>query len=384
MKFSVSQNELSLALSVVLKGIAQNSTLQVLSGIFISAKGATLTLESTDLNYSCKVDLPALIDEEGDVVVPGKLFCDVVRNLDDSRVLFEIKENQAIITCENTAFAVGILDSTEFPNFPTVNPSEKIELEFSTFQNLIKKVIKAASKDESNAVFSGVLVEVFGDKVRAVASDSYRIAIAEEKFLSQQENADFQVIVPLHFLNEICSLNIKDKKVIVGINQNQVVVILDNISFVNRKIEGSFPDYRKLLSANNETVLAISKQKLQNALKRMAILKDEKTSVSINVSTTNSTIQISLSSVISGSATEVIEVQCYGQDVVASYDIQYLMDGLSSINTNNVIFSLSKEKQPAHIAPCVFEKEIKQEDIQEKEDSLLANKFIYLIMPVFR
>ena len=99
MKFSINQSELQDALAVVLKGIATRSTLPILSGIYLDAHNDNLTLQATDLELSIQFTIPALVEEEGRSVFPGKLFFDIVKNLPDAAVHVETGEDSAVSPC---------------------------------------------------------------------------------------------------------------------------------------------------------------------------------------------------------------------------------------------------------------------------------------------
>lgn len=208
MKFSITKEELASALSVVITGVGMNSTLPIMAGIYIKAEDNNLILESTDLNYSCKAVASAFVEEEGEAVLPGKLFNDIVRAFEDSKVTIVTDDTKAFITCEQAAFSTNVLNAQEFPAFPEATASNSVSMNFEKFQSMIKKVIKSASKDNSKGIYTGVYFEAKDGRARAVTTDSFRLAVAEEKVESA---SDFDMIIPPHFLNEICALRVPRK-----------------------------------------------------------------------------------------------------------------------------------------------------------------------------
>lgn len=256
MKFSITKEELNKALSVAISGVGLNSTLPIMAGIYMKASEKDLTLESTDLDYSCKVVVPAFVEEQGEAVLPGKLFYDIVRSFEDSKVSVVTDPSKAFITCEQAAFSTNVLNAEEFPGLPEVSSTNSVTMPFDSFQAMIKKVIKATSRDSSKGIYTGVFFEAAEGKVRAVTTDSYRLAIAEERI--EDSNAQFSVVIPPHFLNEICSLQSSERATI-GFNENQVIIKVGGYEFVNRRLQGSFPDYRRLINSNNPTTVVVPK-----------------------------------------------------------------------------------------------------------------------------
>lgn len=161
-KFSINQTELQNALSIVLKGIATRSTLPILSGIFIEAENDSLTLQATDLELSIQYTVPALIEEEGKIVFPGKLLSEIVKNLPDAAVHVSTELDSAVITCDSSSFSIKTLDASDYPGFPRVDVQQEITIPFSQFVTMVKRVARVVSKDESRAILTGVLITLEG------------------------------------------------------------------------------------------------------------------------------------------------------------------------------------------------------------------------------
>ena len=209
MKFSINQAELQDALAVVLKGIATRSTLPILSGIYLNAQNDHVTLQATDLELSIQYTIPALIEEEGRSVFPGKLFFDIVKNLPDAAVHVETLDEAAVITCDASSFSIKTLDAEDFPGFPHVDTQQAISIPFSQFSSMVKRVARVVSKDESRAILTGVLITLEGATLKMVATDSYRLAITEAQ-LDEPAAEGFQAVIAGSFLQELASLNRTD------------------------------------------------------------------------------------------------------------------------------------------------------------------------------
>ena len=134
MKFSINQSELLNALSIVQKGVSTRSTLPVLSGIYVEARGDEICLQTTDLELSIQFTATALVEEEGKTVFPGKLIVDIVKNLPDAAVHIEAAEDAAVISCDSSSFSIKCLSAEDFPGFPQVTPEQQITIPFEAFE----------------------------------------------------------------------------------------------------------------------------------------------------------------------------------------------------------------------------------------------------------
>ena len=246
MKFSINQSELQNALSVVLKGIATRSTLPILSGIYLDAHDDTLTLQATDLELSIQYSVSALIEETGKAVVPGKLFSEIVKNLPDAAVHVAAEDDSAVITCDTASFSIKTLDAEDFPGFPHVDVQQEVSIPFTQFASMVKRVARVVSKDESRAILTGVLITLEDTTLKMVATDSYRLAITEAE-LPESSAEEFQAVIAGSFLQEISSLPRSEDDLKLALAENQIVVTYHDTVFINRRLEGNFPNYRQLL-----------------------------------------------------------------------------------------------------------------------------------------
>ena len=221
------------SLAIVIKGVSTRSTLPVLSGILLEATGDSLVLQATDLELSIQYSTAALVEEEGKAVVPGKLFSDIVKNLPDAAVHVEADEENALITCDSSSFSIKALNYEDFPGFPHVEASQRIEVPFTKFAAMVKKVARAVSKDESRAILTGALVTLEENHFKMVATDSYRLALAEVE-LSDSAADEFEAVISGSFLQDIASLPKTESNV-------QIALTAFSLLFHQPSNRGQFP-----------------------------------------------------------------------------------------------------------------------------------------------
>ena len=362
MKFSINQSILQEAIGVVSKASSPRASLPILSGILLRAEGETLTLEATDLTMSIRSKLPALVEEEGAAVLPASLFTGVVKKLPDAAVHIEADDENATILCDTTSVSLRTLIAQDFPAFPEISPDQKVTIPFEMFARMAKKVERAVSTDESRQTFSGVLVDVSEGKLKLVATDSYRLSLAEAPF--EGEADAFNAIVPGAFMKDISSLPVEGETIDIGFSENQIVVSYGASTFINRRIEGTFPNYSQLIVSSCTTTAVIDTRQLVTAVDRTSLLSNKTMPVKFDLNNASQTIQISTSAQDLGAASETIGAQIKGEDVEIGFNYSYVLDGLRAVDSETVTLELENPQRPG-----IFKSEGDE-------------KYTYMIMPV--
>lgn len=362
MKFSINKTELQNAISVVLKGVSTRSTLPVLSGILLEAASDRLTLQATDLEVSIQYSAAALVEEEGRAVVPGKLFSEIVKNLPDAAVHVRAEDEQAFVTCDTSSFSIKALNPDDFPGFPSVDTHQRIEIPFAQFSSMVKRVSRVVSKDESRPILTGVLITLESGLLRMVATDSYRLAVTETSLDSAAD--DFQAVISGSFLSEIASLPKTDSPVSLALAENQIVVTCRDTVFINRRIEGNFPNYKQLLPDSCATRATVPVDHLVASVKRASILGSSSSPVKLDLNVASQTMQISAASQDVGSAQETLTCEIEGEDVEIAFNYAYVLEGLFAVTTDEVHLEVNSSLKPG-----IFR-------------AVQPENYLYLVMPV--
>jgi len=362
MRFSINRVELQNAISVVLKGVSTRSTLPVLSGILITAEGDKINLQTTDLEVSIQYSAPALVEEEGRAVVPGKLFSEIVKNLPDAAVHVRAEDEQAFITCDTSSFSIKALNPDDFPGFPAVDVQQRIDIPFTQFASMVKRVSRVVSRDESRPILTGVLVTLESGLLRMVATDSYRLAVTEAALNSAAD--DFQAVISGSFLSEIASLPKTEANISLALAENQIVVTCQDTVFINRRIEGNFPNYKQLLPDTYVTRVTIDVDHLVAGVKRASLMGSSSSPVRFDLNVASQTAQISAASQDIGSAQETLACEIEGEDVEIAFNYAYVLEGLGAVSSDEVYLEVQSSMKPGIFrAPA-------------------PESYLYLVMPV--
>lgn len=363
MKLTIARSELFDALSVVSKGMSSRSTLPILSGILISSLDGEVVFQATDLEVSIKHVCPALIETQGQAVIPGKLLTDIVRSLPEAAVIIDTDGDTATVTCQQSSFTVKTLSPSDFPKFPEVQIEKSVVLPIGTLNSMIKKVSKAVSRDETRAVLTGILLVLDGPTVKMVATDSYRLAVCETA-VEREGGEDIEVVIPGRAFDEAMRLASGDKNVTIGVSDNQIVFDLESTLFVTRRIEGSFPNYNQLVPQENETMVTVATEDFLTAVKRVSLLALHNTPLRISVNAEDQTLSLSATTQDVGDASEDLMAKVEGKDVEIAFNHTFLMDGLSSTTGDITRLDILSSLKPG---------------LLRSGDS---EKYLYLLMPV--
>ena len=354
--------DLSEAVNKVLKAVSSKTISPILEGIKISAYGDSVVLSGTDLELSITKTIKAEVIDEGQTVVPGKLFGEYLRKLTNEQISLELNErNQLRISYSDSEGFIQCMDVLEFPELKNVDRVEYFEINRNDFKNLINNVIFAVAVDDSRPILKGVLFEISDNTVRAVALDGFRMAMANKKLTNTTSN--FSFIVPARSLSEISRMLDNDDTVKVYVHSNNLMVDMNDTIITTRLLEGQFINYRQILNSNFNTTVSIKKSQLEDAIDRASLLSkgDKNSRVKFDI-TENSLVLTSDSEI--GNVKENITVSMKGADITIAFNSKYFSDCLRATEDEYIKINFSNSISHCIVTPS------------ENED------YLFLILPV--
>ena len=347
MRFTVSQSSLAKALSIVSKGIATHSTIPVLGGILMKASGGTLEMQASDLDTSIRHKIAANVEEEGETVISGRMLTSVVKNLSDSAVTFDGGDGTIHLTCDKSSFHLNTLNAAEFPSFPEVAMERSVELPCDELSEMVDKVYKVTSRDTSRPILSGILLNVENNLVRLVATDSYRLVVCDTNVETSSLSEAFEMIIPGTAFHDVMSLPSDSPSIIIGSTANQVIFVFGNTTYVSRRIEGTFPNYKQLLPSTCLTSVKVKVADLAGALRRVSSIATTNSSVRFDVDVDAACMTLSSTSPDQGDAREVISVEPEGQNNSIRMNYRNVGDCVSALDqAGEVTIELQESKRP--------------------------------------
>jgi len=363
MKVSIARGELLDALSSVSRGLSSRTTLPILSGIHLSAQGETVAFQATDLEVSIRTICKARVDASGQSVVPGRLLTDIVRSLPEAAVTIDTTSpGTASITCGQSSFNVKTLAPEDYPKFPDVAAEGTVSLPAETFSHVVHQVSRSVSRDETRPILTGMLVVVEGGILRMVATDSYRLCVREVPVEGVPE--DIELVIPGKALEDVAKLVSSAESVSLGVAENQVIFTFGDTTFISRRIEGSFPNYRQLLPKEHTTRAVVDRAELLEAVKRVSLMAQHSAPLRVKIAAAEHTLTLSAATQDVGEASEDIQVTPEGEDVEIAFNHGYLLDGVSVAEGDTIALEVTSPLKPGVLKAT------------DSED------FVYLLMPV--
>jgi DNA polymerase-3 subunit beta len=360
LRVTTARSELAAALGVVARALSTRGTVQVLGGILLQIDDGRLSLAATDMEISLRASVAG--DGSGDVgvVVPGRLLTDLVRLLPGDTVTLAYEPGAGVVTVESGTHAsrLNVFSAEDFPRLPPMDVSLQ-RVDSPALLETIEKVGRAASRDESRPVLTGILVRFEGGELVMAATDSYRLAVKQTELAGP--GPDLEAIIPARALQELARLAAGTEEVGLGVHENYVVFSTGDVWLTSRRIDGQFPNYRQLLPETFEAELTVSRTALLDVVRRAGLMAQRNAPLRLRFTEGELTVSAQTQDV--GEARESLPVEYTGEDLEIGFNPDFLRDGLEAVSGETIHLKLINPLRPGLIAA--------------PEES-----FWYLIMPI--
>ncbi len=342
-----SRSDLAAALSVVARAVSSRGAVQVLSGILLQAEEGRLTLAATDMEISMRTTITGDITGEAVVVVPGRLLTDLVRLLPDDSVTLSHEEGDGVLAIVSGSHSsrLNVFSAEDFPRLPQLDvPLQKIDA--SALLETVDKVGRAASRDESRPVLTGVLVRFEGDRLVMAATDSYRLAVKETELTTAAPDLD--AIIPARALQELVRLATGTEYVELGVHENYVIFSTGETWLTSRRIDGQFPNYKQLLPETFEAEITIPRVALLEVVRRAGVMAQRNAPLRLRFAEGELTISAQTQDV--GEATESLPIDFAGEEIEIGFNPDFLREGLEAVSSDTIQFKLINRLRPGLVA----------------------------------
>jgi DNA polymerase-3 subunit beta len=358
------KDELAARLAVVGRAVSTRTSVNILTGIMLRAEAGRLALSSTDMEISLRVSLPAEVEDEGAVVIPGRLLVDIVRLLPAGDVTIEHRpeEGLAHLTCGSASYGLHTYSPDDFPRLPDVEAEGGFTVDRAAMLDTIARVGRSASRDESRPVLTGVLVRFEDGRLVMAATDSYRLSVKETE-LEQGPGREIEAIVPARALGELARIAGagEGEGIEISIQENQIGFTLDDVILTARRIDGQFPNYRQLLPETFEAEVTIARDEFLDVVRRTGIMAQRKSPLRLRFSDGELTVSAQTQDV--GEARESLPISYSAEPMEIGFNADFLRDGLESVDDEQVRLKLISPLRPGLIQGT-------------------GDDFLYLIMPI--
>lgn len=361
MKVSCPQDSLARGLGIVNRAVTARSTLPILSNILVETDGSRLKLSATNLELGISCWIPASVGDEGRTTVPARLLSDFVQSLPEGEVDMELNGSNQSVKVSSDRFKADIkgIDAADFPILPTVDEGMRFDLDPIVLREMIGQVIISSATDDSRPILTGVLLVADPDEgsLTLAAADGFRLSVRESE-LDAPLDGRISIIVPARALAELQRVaNDEDDRVQVAVtsNRNQILFQLRNIDLVSQLIEGSFPDYEKIIPPDWSTRAVVNTKALHNAVRIASFFaRDAANVVRLRLEPGDElggTLTVTAQAAEVGGNESEIEAAIEGEGLEVAFNAKYLLDVLGAVGSDQVALELSGAASPGVFRP---------------------------------
>jgi DNA polymerase III subunit beta len=350
MRVTIERSAFLKALNHVQSVVERRNTIPILSNVLVQAGGGLLKLTATDLDIEIVESAPAAVTRDGATTVPAHMLYDIVRKLPEGAQL-ELEQGpdhgRVSILTGRSRFALQALPPEDFPDLAAGEPGHGFAIAASDLRGLIEKTRFAISTEETRYYLNGIyLHEVAnGDLLRAVATDGHRLAQAQ---IARPEGAKGMpgVIVPRKTVLEIVKLiEGVDEDVEVALSSSKIRFTCGNLVLTSKLIDGTFPDYERVIPRHNDKVLDVDTKIFSDAVDRVSTISMEKgRAVKLNISAGK--LVLTVNNPDSGSAEEEIAASYDADPIDIGFNARYLLDVAGQVKSESMLFSLADAGSP--------------------------------------
>lgn len=354
MKLSIERAALLRSLSHVQSAVEKRNTIPILANVLLRAEEDTLGMSTTDMDLEINETVAANVSEPGTTTVPAHTLHDIIRKFQEgSDVELTLAEGGNIMTVQSgrSVFKLSCLPVTDFPEIGTGEFSANFSLSAADLRAMIDRTKFAMSSEETRYYLNGIYVheaDKDGVKVlRAVATDGHRLARFEMP-LPEGAAGMPGVIVPRKAVLELRKL-VEDAAdtIAVSLSESKVRFAFDHIVLTSKLIDGTFPDYQRVIPEGNDKVVEVNPKIFTSAIDRVSTISDGK-SRAVKITFNGNTMTLSANSPDAGSATEDLEI--HGNDnLEIGFNAKYLLDITSQIEGEGCRMTLADSGSPTII-----------------------------------
>ena len=376
MRVVCNTNHFSKKLALASRGVSARSAVQVLGGILLEVEGGSVKLSATDMELSIQTSAPAEVEEDGRVVIPARIFNDIVRSLPGGQLSLEhdLSAGTVKLAAGENEYTIRAYAAEDFPQLPQFDDESSFAMPGETLVETVEKVSRSYSRDETRPVLTGILISFEESRVRMVTTDSYRLSIKETE-LSSTFDGEREAIIPARAMQEVGRIfsGSDEEQIEVALSENQALFRVGDVLLGTRLIDGNFPEYKRLLPTSFERKISVDREELMSTLRRVNLFAQRQTPpVPVSLAFSDGAVEVIVRNGEVGEAHEKLPASSEDEFSI-SFNPGYLLDGVSAVDTENVLFKLNESLKPGLIVPGA-------EDDGNGDGE--ETDFLYLIMPM--
>ena len=352
MKFTIDRSSFLKPLGHIYSVVERRNTIPILSNVLIESDASKVSFTATDMDMDIVETVGCIVSSQGKLTVSAHTLYDIVRKLPDgSEIQIELIDLNVEVSAGKSRFILPTLPVDDYPIMTEIEQGNEFSLEAVDLANLIDNTKFAISSEETRYYLNGIYLhvpDIKSDKLRAVATDGHRLAQAEVPIPKGAENMP-GVILPKKAVGEVRKLiDSTDGLVTIIISKTKAKFIFPTSILTTKLIDGSFPDYQRVVPKENLNKLLVSNSHFSKAIDRVSTVSMEK-SRAVKLSLSNNVLLLQVNSHDLGNASEELDVNYTSDPIDIGFNARYLLDISGQIQGKDIELSLSDSASPALI-----------------------------------
>lgn len=340
MKLRIDRAELLTELLPMQGVVERKSTIPVLSHLLLKVKDGKLHLAATDLDVSLTSWCDAEVTDDGALAVQARKFVEIVRAVSEPTIELSADEsNTLVIEAGKSRFKIHGLSAEDFPTLPEVSDATKLAISYPEFKGMVSKIFFAVSAEESRFQLNGALLKSKNGSLELVATDGHRLALVERPHDGAEDQDG--VLIPRKALQELQRFDSEDDLEFRR-GDHHLSFRLGRRELICRILEGTFPDYEKVISKDNDQSASFDKKPLGEVVHRVALLTGDR-SRAVRMKFASDLMTLSAANPDLGEAVEELGCEYGGREMEIGINPDYLSQFLAAVGTDNVRFDLKDE-----------------------------------------
>lgn len=375
MKLLLLKENLKPGLSIIERIASKSLSLPILNNVLLSTQGNFLSLAATNLEIGIRYWVLAKIERQGKIVAPARFLSNFISSLPTNKVSFETTDNTLTIKSKNFNTQIKGFSAEEFPIIPKIEDKAYIETDIDKLCQAFSQVYKFTSIGKTRPELSGVYLSFGKNQVQMASTDSFRLSEKKLPLELGSQKSDFQgkdLIIPQKAVQELINIGAEQKgRLKIYLGANQIMFELKKqretrpqLQIVSRLIEGQYPDYQEIIPKKYETNVVLKREEFLSHIKTASLFSGRISEVKIRVDPKKEEVEVFSQSSEIGQNRSLLQAKIKGKETEVSFNWRFLMDGLNTIQSSEIIFGLNGEDGPAVLRPIGDE------------------SFIYIVMPI--
>lgn len=369
MEITILKEKIKNTLSLVERVSGKKSGLSILDKFLISTKKQNqIEIKATDLEIGYTCYLPAQVEEDGKVVLPIKVFNDFINRFQEEVLKLRLKENNLEIIGKNSYSLIPTSDPEDFPIIPQTSRDKKISLNFSDFQDAIKRLLPILKSSELKPELNGLYIYLDNNEFKMVATDSFRLAektFEKGKFKTEEKN--MSLYIPKRIIQELSNLKIsKEAEVFIYFDENQVEFEVDNNFLITRLINLEYPKYQEIIPKDFNIIFTINFQEIYDGVNLNKVFASKINEVTFSFK--DNELLCETKNELLGENRVILKpkiIKKEVEDFKIGFNIDFFLDGLDSVKDDEVLIGFNDNEKPSLL------KNPKEKD------------FFYILMPIY-